>query len=88
MKENRTNLKKYYKRVKTCCSCKKLYGSDCVNETEDKICPSCSTMGMRAGWREYITLNSKNTSRKVLKKKLKGKRRASAEQLRVKRWKE
>jgi len=71
MKHHRTNLSKYYKHVKTCCSCGKLYGSDCIKELEDKICPSCSTMGMRAGWKEYITLNPKHAVRKVVKKKLK-----------------
>ena len=68
MKHHRTNLKKYFKHVKVCCSCGKEYGSDCVNELEDKICPCCSTMGMRSGWKEHLV-------RKVVKKKQKVKRR-------------
>jgi len=37
--EWRTNLKKYYKLIFTCVSCKKLFGSDSKNI--DPLCPVC-----------------------------------------------
>ena len=66
MKHHRTELSKYFKYVKVCVACKQKYGSDCIHELEDKICPGCTTMGMRAGWKDYLTGAS---ARKTLKGK-------------------
>ncbi len=41
-KENRVNLKKYFKRVFKCKICSKQYGSDKVKKYDNKICPTCS----------------------------------------------